>query len=91
MGVKVPADDAEGGGGPAGVVEGWSALNAKALAPFLELLSGVAGEALNCEEPNSDQRKEAMVGGGLGEHSSCGPKWWLPDLTETCRRGTRKC
>lgn len=64
-GVKDAADEMVEGGGPAGVVEGWSTLEPNEVAPFLELLSGVEGVG---EEPSSDQRKDIM--GGTREHGS---------------------
>jgi hypothetical protein len=63
--VKDAADETdEGGGGPAGVVEGWSTLRLNGVDAFLELLSGVAGE-----DPNSDQLKDITA---TGEHGFFG-------------------
>lgn len=62
VGVKDAADDADAtdeGGGPPGVVEGCSVPRPKAV--LLALRSGVAGE-----EPNSDQLKDMVGGGGSG-------------------------
>lgn len=76
MGVKDAAEAIEAadeGGGPAGVVEGWSTLRPNAA--LLELLSGVAGE----EEPNSDQRKDMM----MAREYSC-PQNQAGCATETC-------